>query len=279
MAPLGSTLQGDSSSGMPVVQRDEITGDFAGLGYDRRMRAEDSSLNIYEAQNRGGALLPGAASMDLAPAGGPVSSVCGINGSQICQAGTWSQYSQPSSFSCSGCFGNWFNTFHLNTIYLAENANNIFMSGVRATRRSPATATRTATWCTSSPHDGSCGSQSCAEHVISLPTIYNACGSCIGEVRSISVTLLAAGYVAGDPYLAVGLSDGGVQIYSVGNPTIRSSSPRSPGWRRGQPQTPETALAWDPAGSGLLAVGVVSWSNISATSYASTPTARSRRRG
>ena len=261
--PLGSTLQGDSSSGMPVVQRDEITGDFAGLGYDRRMRAENTSLNIYEAQNRGGALLPGAASMDLAPAGGPVSYACGINGSQICQAGTWSQYSQPSSFSCSGCFGNWFNTFHLNTIYLADNANNIFMSGVGGNSTIPGVGNPYSNLVYILPHDGSCGSGSCAEHVISLPTIYNACGSCIGEVRSISVTSLAAGYVAGNPYLAVGLSDGGVQIYSVGNPNYPQLVSTFTGMATGDnSQTPVTALAWDPAGSGLLAVGVVSWSNI-----------------
>ena len=67
--PLGSTLQGDSSSGMPVVQRDEITGDFRGLGYDQRMRVENTSLNIYDAASRGGALLPNPATTDLSVPG------------------------------------------------------------------------------------------------------------------------------------------------------------------------------------------------------------------
>ena len=70
------------------------------------------------------------------------------------------------------------------------------------------------------------------------------------------------GTSAGPPYLAVGLSDGGVQIYNVSNP----SSPQLTGTFGGMAtadgsQTPPTALAWDPSGSGLLAVGVISWAD------------------
>ena len=54
----------DISSTMPTAMRDEITGDFLGRGYDQRMRAEDSSLNIYDSASLGGALLH-SASMDL----------------------------------------------------------------------------------------------------------------------------------------------------------------------------------------------------------------------
>ena len=77
------------------------------------------------------------------------------------------------------------------------------------------------------------------------------------------MTSLAAGNVNGTPYLAVGLSDTGVQIYNVSDP----SSPRLTGTFGGMatgdgPQTPPTAMAWDPSGSGLLAVGVISWSNL-----------------
>ena len=46
--------------------RDEITGDFLGRGYDQRMRAENTSLNIYDSASRGGALLQ-STPMDLAP--------------------------------------------------------------------------------------------------------------------------------------------------------------------------------------------------------------------
>ena len=79
-------------------------------------------------------------------------------------------------------------------------------------------------------------------------------------VRAIGVTSLAAGYVGTVPYLAVGLSDGGVQIYNVsGTPQLTSTfgGMATPDGS----QTPPTALAWDPSGSGLLAVGVISWAD------------------
>ena len=119
-------------------------------------------------------LLPNPASMDLSIAGGQVNYACGINGSQICQANPWPQYSQPSSFSCNGCFENWFNTFHLNTVYLAENANNIFMSGVQGNSTIPGVGAPYGNLVYILPHDGSCGSQSCAQHVINLPTMYSS---------------------------------------------------------------------------------------------------------
>ena len=84
----------------------------------------------------------------------------------------------------------------------------------------------------------------------------------VPTVRAIQVTSLAAGYIGGTPYLAVGLSDTGVQIYNVNNP----SSPQLTDTFEGMAtpdgsQTPPTALAWDPSGSGLLAVGVMSWAD------------------
>jgi hypothetical protein len=113
------------------------------------------------------------------------------------------------------------------------------------------------------PTDGSCASQGCAEAVITLPTMFNLCGSCSGEVRYITVTSLAAGYIGPTPYLAVGLSDGGVQIYNVNDPEIAAAHRDLPGGGPGvdDSQTPQTALAWDPSGSGLLAVGVISWAD------------------
>ncbi len=158
---------------MPVVQRDEITGDFAGLGYDRRMRAEGSNLNIYEAQNRGGALPPGAASMDLSPAGGPGELRLrhqrqpDLPGRHVVAVLTAELVQLP------WLLRDWFNTFHLNTIYLADNANNIFMSGVGGNSTIPGVGNPYANLVYILPHDGSCGSGSCAEHVISLPTMYN----------------------------------------------------------------------------------------------------------
>ena len=51
---------------MPRAMRDELTGDFLGRGYDQRMRAEDSSLNIYDSASLEGELLQ-STPMDLAP--------------------------------------------------------------------------------------------------------------------------------------------------------------------------------------------------------------------
>ena len=73
---------------------------------------------------------------------------------------------------------------------------------------------------------------------------------------------LAVGSIGQTPYLAVGLNDGGVQLYNVSNP----SSPQLTGTFTAMTPTPYnglqasvSALAWDPSGSGLLAVGVMSW--------------------
>ena len=111
---------------------------------------------------------------------------------------------------------------------------------------------------------GSCASSFCAEAVIDLPTVDDTrCSGCPGEVRAISVTSLAAGYVGQTPYLAVGLTDGGVLIFDVSN----QSSPRVTATFTGMAvggasQTPPTALAWDPSGSGLLAIGGFSRGNL-----------------
>ena len=76
------------------------------------------------------------------------------------------------------------------------------------------------------------------------------------------MTSLAAGYIGQTPYLAVGLSDGGVQIYNVSNPSSPQLTGTFTGMATGDDsQTPPTALAWDPSGSGLLAIGVISWAN------------------
>ena len=249
----------DISSTMPPAMRDEITGDFLGRGYDQRMRAENTSLNIYDSASLGGALLQ-SRPMDLTIPGGGVD--CGFN--FPCEAVPWAQYSQESTQSCDGCFGAYWSTFDLATIYLAQNDNVIFMAGVKGNAFSPLSGeTQYENLLYVLPNDGSCGSQSCAlGPPVSLPNAYNLCGSCGGVPRAIQVTSLAAGYVGGTAYVAVGLSDGGVQIYgfdSLGQLQLTSTF-TGMGTSDGS-QTPVTALAWDPSGSGLLAVGVISWAN------------------
>ena len=109
------------------------------------------------------------------------------------------------------------------------------------------------------PPDGSCASAGCAWHQVELQNQYQNSAGAIA--RAISVTSLAAGYVGSSPYLAVGLSDYGVQIYNVAGGTPRPTS-MFIGMATGDgSQTPPTALAWDPSGSGLLAVGVISWAD------------------
>lgn len=259
--------QVDISASMPRSMRDEITGDFLGRGYDQRMRVEGDAngnyfLKIYDSPSRGGELLQSTPG-DLATPP-KVQYGCGDEDEQICNANTWSQWSQPSSISCDGCFfNNYWNPFHFGTVYLAHNSTNIFMAGTKGNTVGTG-GVEYQNVVNVLPAGGSCATQSCAEAVISLPTMFNNCDSCTGEVRSITVTSLATGNIGSTPYLAVGLSDGGVQIYNVSDP----SSPQLTGTFTGNEtgvddsQTPPTALAWDPSGSGLLAVGVVARSDL-----------------
>ncbi len=244
----------DISSTMPRVMRDEITGDFLGRGYEQRMRAENTDLHIYDSASLGGALLQ-STTMDLNIGGSITFEAPDV------QLTTWSNFVKMSEEACEGCFGDYWLTFQLNTILLAQNNTNIFMTGVKGDSVGTG-GSEYQNLLYVLPKNGSCASQSCAISTVSLPILFNACDNCNGEARSIQVTSLAAGYIGQTPYLAVGLTDGGVQIYNVSNP----SSPQLTGTFGGMAtsdgsQAPATALAWDPSGSGLLAVGVLSWSN------------------
>jgi len=230
---------------MPRAMRDELTGDFRGLGYDQRMRAEDSRLDIYDSASRGGKLLSNPAPLDL----------------HVTQDDTgtlhpWAPvaYESGGSSQCGGCMQNWWSYYHLSTIYLARNNDSLFITGSKG-----ASAETYVNYLYMVPKNGSCASADCAT-VTRLPSIFEP--GAYGEVqRTVTVTSLAAGYVAGRPYLAVGLSDTGVQIYDVSGvyPVLTGTFT---GMATGDDsQTPVTALAWDPAGSGLLAVGVISWSD------------------
>ena len=248
----------DVSATMPRTVRDEITGDFLGKGYDQRMRVEDTSLNIYDAASRGGALLPNPATTDLAGSTSNVSYSCPP---LTCHMYPWSYYSDQNTADCPLCFQGYDDTFHLRTVYLANNADNIFMAGVTGDSLVPNVGALYSNLVYVLPHDGSCASSVCALAIIGLPTYHRDCESC--PVWSISTTSLAAGTIGGKPYLAVGLSDSGVQIYDVSNPR----SPRLTGTFTGfnladGSQAAATALAWDPAGSGLLAIGLLSIGNL-----------------
>ena len=229
-----------------------------GLGYDQIMRAENtnssSTTRLHAAVGGSGTcrwtwsfpracnFAPPTRRRVHPPAGAGPRSIRGRSG-QI-----------RRNRAATGCFANYWKTFDLATIYLAHNGSNLFMSGTTGNARSAVTATtRTRTWCTC------CRAvrvvrevQSCADAVISLPTLVDpavpAGGS--GEARAISVTSLAAGYVGQTPYLAVGLTDGGVQIYDVSNPVVAAAHRHlHAGWRRRR-----FADAADGAGVGSVGV-------------------------
>ena len=261
-APIGGPAAApvDISSTMPRTMRDELTGDFLGRGYDQRMRAENTNLNIYDSPSRGGARLQ-STPMDLAPF--PYSGVYnpqegGLTDPTVYNS-TWADVGHESTGACSGCFGALWTTYHLNTIYLARNNDTLFIAGTTGNAFAEGTLYHNLLYVL--PPDGSCASASCASYQVELPNQYPSDAYMSEIVRAVSVTSLAAGYVGTLPYLAVGLSDGGVQIYNLWNGTPQLTSTFG-GMATGDgSQTPPTALAWDPSGSGLLAVGVISWAD------------------
>ena len=257
----------DISSSMPKTMRDDLTGDFLGRGYDQRMRAENTSLNIYDSASLGAKLLH-STPMDLELSGGAASGGVDYPCNDLfgCKAGMWAAYSHESDQSCSGCFDFLSAAYELNTIYLARAGNFLFMTGSQGNGfdeeglDSGFTAYRN--WLYVLPADGSCASMSCAYSHTRLPDAFNLCANCAGVPRAIGVTSLAAGYSGGNLYVAVGLSDGGVQIYNVNNPNSPQLTDTFGGMATPDgSQTPPTALAWDPSGSGLLAIGVISWAD------------------
>ena len=177
----------DISSTMPRATRDEITGDFKGLGHDQRMRAEGTSLDIYDAASRGGALLPNPAAMDLdtpqGNSGTDVTYYCG--GLTGCSAPTWATGSAPFA-----------DTFHLNTIYLARSDQAIFMTGVTGSSLSiPGSPGDYQNELYVLPPDGSCANALCA-NVVQLPSAYSPDGV---NYRAIAVSSIAVGNVQGTP--------------------------------------------------------------------------------
>jgi hypothetical protein len=262
----GSSAPVDNSSSMPRTLRDDLTGDFLGRGYGQRMRAENTSLNIYDSASRGGALLH-SATMDLTllPPGG-VNVPC--NRIVACYAQTWSNVSNASNNACSDCFAVLWSLYHLNTIYLAQTSTTLFMTGNQGNtfdEHTPVVSGQTAyrNYLYVLPRDGTCASNSCADQRIRLPDAFGYDPGDGSVQRAITVTSLAAAVVGGNTLVAVGLSDGGMQIYAdlgTGSFTLTDTFT---GMALGDgSQTPVTALAWDPSGSGLLSVGLISRGNV-----------------
>ncbi len=275
-APGSSAAPADISGTMPRTMRDELTMDFLGLGYDQRVRAENTNLNIYDSAARGGALLK-SIPQDLAP---PPPSVeydgDACDNPDGCSMSTWATYGHQGNQACFGCPAFLWQTYHVNTIYLATDGQNLYMAGTQGISIDGANGDPTyQNLLYSVPLNGAntCATYQCAQlagfenpgnGVANLPTTYFPYQSGTnGENRFVSVTSLAAGTSGGNPMVAVGLSDGGVQIYSGTNSNgTLTLTDTFAGMATGDgSQTPPTAMAWDPAGSGLLAIGVISWAD------------------
>ncbi len=272
----GSSAPADISGTMPRTMRDELTMDFLGLGYDQRVRAENTNLNIYDSAARGGALLK-SIPQDLAP---PPPSVEyegeACDSPDACSMNTWATYGRQGNQACGGCFDFLWQAYHLNTIYLATDGQNLYMAGTQGSAIDGANGgPNYQNLLYSVPLQGAdtCATLACAQvagfgnpgnGVANLPTTYYPYQTGTnGENRFVSVTSLAAGTSGGNPMVAVGLSDGGVQIYSGTNSNgTLTLTDTFTGIATGDgSQTPPTAMAWDPAGSGMLAIGVISWAD------------------
>ncbi len=248
----------DNSSGMPRAYRDEITDDFMGYGYEQRLRVVGTNLGVYDAPARGGSLLSVPVPVDLSlPQGDHGSSIYQDCDGFLCPVQTWDI---PQEYA---------NTFHLNTIYLAEDPNStysqIYMTGVQGNSLTPADGgTPYQNLLYAQLPNAACGSANCAEAVVSLPSQFESGAGTINFTRrAIATSSLAVGMVGGATLVAVGLTDYGLQIYDFSNP----NSPQLVGTWVGMgtgdgSQTPVTALSFDPSGSGLLSVGVLSPGNV-----------------
>ncbi|GAA3627398.1 hypothetical protein [Microlunatus ginsengisoli] len=204
----------DESTKMPRTMRDDLTGDFLGLGYDQRMRAEDSSLNIYDNESRGGGLLQSTA-MDLSvpPAGGALFND-GIEAGRINLFSAWTSLRNRSG---AGIPAQRRDDYHLNTILLATVNGSIFISGTKGStiyaNGTGSDAYRVLVY--KVPFNGSCASEACALKVASLPTDIEVSDPTTlwYEHRSIGVTALAAGWNGSLAEVVVGLSDYGVYTF------------------------------------------------------------------
>ena len=255
----------DLTASEPANMRDTVTADFLGRQYDQSARVNGSDLQIFDAAARGGAVIKNAAT-DYSP----LTDALRWDSVPISD---WAPYVRASQGSCGGCFQNVFDTFHLNTIYLASNNAGFYMTGTQGVNvidpdEGPLDNAYYS-YIISQPKDGSCASSHCTLDFTELQSLANDCNGC--QPRAVGPTAIAAGEM-GPPgnqtgVLAVGLSDGGLEVFTIdSNGQLGEFEFESQGkWSVPNPegdQIPVTALAWDPSGSGNLAVGVATWNNL-----------------
>ena len=241
----------DLSAKLPRTARDMITGDFMGLGYDQWARAEGDPtgtyLNIYNPPSKGGNLIRHT----LLDIGLP-------DGSKV-----WETYGNLNGQGCGGCFAALDNLFHLLTIQLATDGRYIYISGITGADVNwpddPDDPNQYQNWLYVVDYDGHCASKSCAKGYVSLPHVYEGFDDQHAVLRAVATTSLAAAVVGGTSFVAAGMTDYGVQFYSVkpllgGTVQLSLTSDWGGMYNGTLSQTPTTALALDSSGTWVAGV-------------------------
>lgn len=237
----------DVSTQLPRTRNDETVGDF-GAGYYQRAVYQNNMINIYEPESRGGGLARSTPT-DLTPVG-PIGGY------------GWQFLGGPSNDLAVA------NNF--NSVFLHWTPDALYIAGFTGVGN-PCCINVANMLYKVSP-DGTCASKSCAIYAKQVPEIV---GSPEGNFtdRLIGTTALTVGQVGGNRYIAIGTSeagyfaangaeDGGVFIFDDSGLDEWGNFPRPGQWTAyratGNVNNVVTSLAFDPLGSGLLAVGVSS---------------------
>lgn len=240
-AAIPTTLPTDLSGQLPITERGEAVGDFMGRGYAQRGvietnlgGAQPSNLNVYDPEERGGALLRST------PA--PYYPWITPYTFQYNVVDYWDDYVGGRE-----------------TVPMVWTPEGLYIGGFIIGQPSSTFVMRTR-------NDGTCTQPSCATGTgdwvnRSFPALFPNAGDPYNSSalnRNVIVSSLAAGMIGTTPVLAVGLSDTGVRI--LNRNTGQQIGQAYGGCATGgiKTQTPPTALAWDPSGSGWLAVGCMS---------------------
>ena len=244
-----AALPVDNSGAMPAAARGEVTYDFLNRGYEQRLVAENGMLQLYDAPAYGGEPLGDGTALDLAP---PPQSV----GTEQSSQQMYDYFSNEGDWSCGGCLSARASAHGYNAIYLVVLDGFLYISGTKNTTLGVTGYPDYENLIYKAPLDLSCASSSClpAANVKALTNDYAGDqGS-----RIVGTTALAGGFSAGVPYLAVGLTDTGLLILDADlNQTAIYQGMSTPQTA----QTPVISAAWDPAGTGILALGVMSYGN------------------
>ncbi len=229
----GDDRQG-SLGGDAATARNEISGDFLGNGYDQRAVVEtledgSANLNVYDAEERGGALLRSTPS--------------DLRGNFA--ANVWNDKLREQA----GANG-------LNGVSLARTPEALYMAGFY-----PGDGTQLLLRL---PSDGSCTKLSCIDPsvgswAVGLPQ------SLASNGLPVSPSTIAVGTIGTTSVVAVGLTNSlntttpgmsGVIVFNQAAGTLMGSW-QPVGTNGGALQTAVTALDWDDSGSGLLAIGTI----------------------